>query len=449
MIGAHGSKLRSHLVWNSISFAVPILFAFVSIPILVRNIGYDRFGVLTIIWAVAGYFGVFDFGLSKSLSHAMIVLGGAERKARSDIVVTGLAALAGLGLIVGAIFFVFSGGITDLLVGAGNAIHGESVSAFRLIALSLPFIILFSGVRGIIESEKRFVLSSISRTAIAALTYFGPTAISVIESDLVHIAAVILAIRIASFAVYALVLVRSDTVSLRLGAVSLTILKKLFSTGGWMSVSNIVIPLTVYSDRFFISYLAGVTAVSFYAVPFEIIMRVTTIPVAFGGVMFVYFSESYARRDGHLSALYRKGMQYVLLFCVPTGLVLAVFSRTILGLWISDDFAQNAHLSLSILALGLPFYGLIQPSFNMVQACGRSDLAAKLHVAETIAYLIYMSILLKSFGVPGAAAAWSGRLLLSSVLHHLIARHLMARHHSRPADAALPAVAAPAQGGGG
>src|ERR1700723_1921283 len=50
--------------------------------------------------------------------------------------------------------------------------------------------------------------------------------------------------------------------------------------GGWMTVSNIVGPLMVTLDRFLIAGLISVTAVAYYATPYELVTKLLLVPVA-------------------------------------------------------------------------------------------------------------------------------------------------------------------------
>ena len=47
---------------------MPLLVAIVVIPMLIKGMGLERFGVLTIAWMVVGYFSLFDFGLGRALT---------------------------------------------------------------------------------------------------------------------------------------------------------------------------------------------------------------------------------------------------------------------------------------------------------------------------------------------------------------------------------------------
>src|SRR5215472_7625436 len=74
-----GHLLARNSVWNLAGQILPLLVAVVSIPVLVRGLGTDRFGILLIAWAVIGYFGIFDFGISRALTQLVARrLGGGD-----------------------------------------------------------------------------------------------------------------------------------------------------------------------------------------------------------------------------------------------------------------------------------------------------------------------------------------------------------------------------------
>ena len=58
-----GRLLARNAAWNLASQALPIAVAIVSMPILIRGMGTDRFGLLTLAWMVLGFSSLFDLGL--------------------------------------------------------------------------------------------------------------------------------------------------------------------------------------------------------------------------------------------------------------------------------------------------------------------------------------------------------------------------------------------------
>ena len=61
-------KLLRHTAFNLIGLGAPLLVAVGTIPVLIHALGPARFGLLTLIWAVVSYFGLFDLGLGRALT---------------------------------------------------------------------------------------------------------------------------------------------------------------------------------------------------------------------------------------------------------------------------------------------------------------------------------------------------------------------------------------------
>src|SRR6266851_6804804 len=67
------SVLR-HTFMNLAGLGLPLVAAIFTIPSLIRKLGDERFGLLTLVWAIVGYFGLFDFGLGRALTQQFSVL---------------------------------------------------------------------------------------------------------------------------------------------------------------------------------------------------------------------------------------------------------------------------------------------------------------------------------------------------------------------------------------
>src|SRR5262245_26113094 len=66
-----GRAMARNSVWNLFGQVLPLLVAAVVIPILIRRLVLDRFSVLTLAWALVGYFGLFDLGLGRALTKVV------------------------------------------------------------------------------------------------------------------------------------------------------------------------------------------------------------------------------------------------------------------------------------------------------------------------------------------------------------------------------------------
>jgi O-antigen/teichoic acid export membrane protein len=91
-----------HTIFNLLGLGIPLVVAVFTIPVLIDALGTAGFGVLTLIWAVVSYFGLFDLGLGRTLTLQLaLALSRGEDERVGPMVATALAVMAGLGIAVG------------------------------------------------------------------------------------------------------------------------------------------------------------------------------------------------------------------------------------------------------------------------------------------------------------------------------------------------------------
>jgi O-antigen/teichoic acid export membrane protein len=116
----------------------------------------------------------------------------------------------------------------------------------------------------------------------------------------------------------------------------------------------------------------------------------------------------------------------------PVTFAIVTLGHEVLNFWLGGDYAQNSTRVLQYLAIGVFLNCLAQIPFALIQAAGRPDLTAKLHMSELPFYLLGMWWLIRQFGIDGAAVAWTARCLVDTAAVFLIARRLTGsyRFHS-------------------
>src|SRR5207247_10477417 len=77
----------------------------------------------------------------------------------------------------------------------------------------------------------------------------------------------------------------------------------------------------------------------------------------------------------------------VALALFPLCLLTVAFGREALAIWLGRNFADNSTRVLQLLAIGVFLNGLANVPFALIQAVGRPDITAKLHLLELPAYL--------------------------------------------------------------
>src|SRR5438045_5209796 len=94
-----GRLLAKNTIWNLIGSGAPMAVAVFCIPVLIRGLGKERFGVLTLAWALIGYASLFDLGLGRALTQLVAKkLGAGEDREIPALVWTSLLLMLQLGV---------------------------------------------------------------------------------------------------------------------------------------------------------------------------------------------------------------------------------------------------------------------------------------------------------------------------------------------------------------
>jgi O-antigen/teichoic acid export membrane protein len=419
------ASLTRNVTWNFAGQVAPLFAAVFSIPILIKGMGVDRFGLLSLAWMIIGYFSLFDFGLGRALIKLVSEkLGAGQSEEVPELVWTALflMALLGVGGTV-AMLLVADWLVTEALK-IPAALQAEASNSFRLLAWSIPVVIFTTGLRGVLEAYRRFDMVNLARLPMGVLTFLAPLAVLPFSNRMDVIISVLLGLRVVICIVHALLCERVVPGLLRRISYSRHLVRPMLGIGGWMSVSNIVSPVMVYMDRFLIGSVLGMAAVAYYVTPYEIITKLQVIPGALAGVLFPMFSASLAGERSQAADLFRRSARWVFLALFPAVLLIMVFAGEGLRVWLSEEFSFNGTAVLQWLAAGVLINSVAFIPFAFVQGAGRADLTAKLHLVELPIYLVVLWLSMQRWGIVGAAAAWTFRVALDAVALFMVSAWL-------------------------
>ena len=424
-----GALLARNTLLNLIGQGLPLIVAVVSMPFVIRGLGTERFGILALAWVVLGYFSLFDLGLGRAVTKLVAEkLGTAGHESEIPAIVwTALALMAVLGMAATVVVVGLSPWVVRGVLKISDALQSETLKVFYLLAFSIPIVISTAGLRGVLEAHQRFDLVNAVRVPLGIFTFLGPLAVLPFSKSLFPVVAVLVVGRLLAWGAHLLLCLRLVP-ALRHGiSVQRTMIQPLLSFGSWITVSSIVGPLMLYIDRFLIAGLISITAVAYYATPYEIVTRLLIIPSAVMGVLFPAFSLSFVQNKTRVAYLYKQAMKSVFLILFPIVLVIALFAQEALALWLDDEFATNGFRVAQLLVIGVLINSLGLVSQSLVQASGRPDLTGKLHLIELPLYLTYLWGLLHAYGINGAAFAWLIRVTISALVLAILARRSISK----------------------
>ncbi len=105
-------------------------------------------------------------------------------------------------------------------------------------------------------------------------------------------------------------------------------------------------------------------------------------------------------------------------------MIVITFANTGLSFWLNQDFAIHATRVLQLLAIGVFINSLGRVPYALIQAAGRPDICARLHLLELPLYLISLWYMLHGWDVEGAAFAWVLRIFLDNLALLISCTHI-------------------------
>jgi O-antigen/teichoic acid export membrane protein len=410
-----GRRLARNAIWNFGGLAAPFLSAVVAVPILIAGMGKERFGLLSIIWMGIGYFSLFDVGLGRALTKLVAErLGGERAEELPRLIWTALWVILAIGC-VGMLGVVVAGPVLiERLFNVPVELRGESIAALRILAMGIPIVVLTTALMGVLAAHQRFASISVLRAILGTFTFIAPVITLQFTPSLAAATAALLAGRVLAGILYYALTAQSRPELLRPSRPRREWLRPLLSLGGWLSVSNLVSPIMVYFDRFFIASLLTLAAVTYYVTPFEVVSRILVVAGAVTGVLFPALATAFASDRTRLVHLYEQASRVLLVVMIPPVAIAFLLAPEALGLWLTDDFRQQSTAVVHWLAVGIIANTMAQTPFAVLQSGGRADLVAKLHLIEVPLYLAGLWILTREYGIAGAAAAWTIRATLDA-----------------------------------
>src|ERR1700730_16269275 len=200
-----GRLLARNTIWNLLGNTAPMVGALICSPILIRGLGKDRFGVLTLAWALIGYASLFDLGLGRALTQLVSQkLGPEGDREDPSLAWTSLLLMLLCGVAGAVLIFCISPWLANHGLNVPGTLRREMLLAFRLLGLSIPFVVTTAGLRGLLEAHQRFGLINAMRIPLGVFTFVGPLLVLPFSKSLVPVVATLVVGRIAAWAAHLL-----------------------------------------------------------------------------------------------------------------------------------------------------------------------------------------------------------------------------------------------------
>lgn len=403
--GAASRGFGRNTLINVSGLVVPLTIGLVTVPLYLRRIGQERYGVLAIVWVVLGYFAVFEFGLGRATANRIAQVSQDPRK-REQVFWSALAINLGIGVFGAFVLFGVGHALLSGLLKAPSDLRAEAVAALPWLCAAVPLTTASAVLAGAFEGCERFLTLNLVTLLGTAMYQLAPLAYAYRVGP--NLTGLIMTSTLA--------LLASTVISLLTAAAMLPLrhvprvepreFSRLFRYGGWVAVGGLTGSFFMVADRVLIGIVSGARSVTQYTIPSTLVSRTLLLATGFARTIFPRLSglgQVEARRvtDDALRGL--------LAFMTPLVVLGLVIVEPFLRIWAGAGIAKNGASVAEILLLGVWLNGLAVVPYAFLQSQGRPDLTAKISVIELAPYLGALWFGLHFLGLNGAAWAWTAR----------------------------------------
>ncbi|MGZ7030358.1 MAG: oligosaccharide flippase family protein [Thermoanaerobaculia bacterium] len=375
--------------------ALPLLVAAATIPATIEGLGNERFGLLTLAWGVLAAFAVLDSAIGRGVTR--LVAQSVDDEHRAASVLRGAIELqCGVGLTAGALVLVLAP-FTGRVLGLEGPLRAESSWMLAILSAAIPMTFIAGCYRAFLEGKKRFAVVNVIRFIGGSSTFVIPWVGAHRGWSIGEIVGAIVAARFGILAASA------AACGFKAGrAARITVKRDLIEFGGWISLANVVLPLLSVADRVLVTRLTSLAALPAFAVPQELVTRLSIVSVS---VVAAYFPRMAAAQsmEEQTRLIRRAFVASWALVAVPAFLLLAG-ARPLLRWWASPEFAAAAAIPLRWMAVALLISAATPVVVAVLQVRRIIVPMSVVRWIELPCFLAMQFILIRQYGVAGAAA---------------------------------------------
>jgi O-antigen/teichoic acid export membrane protein len=410
-------SIGRNALYNLGGTAIPSLLALLTVPLYLRLIGPERYGVLAIAWLILGYFGVFDLGLGKATAQRISVLRDADAEQRATAFGTALVANLVIGVVGGLVLWPVSWFMFAHEMRLDGVLRDETLPALPILALCVPVATTLGVFSGALMARDKFLLANRLSVTNTCLFQILPLLVAWrIGPGLTGVLAASVAARMIGLVFYGWACLREFGFDAP-RKFDLGQLGTLFRYGVWVTITAVFSPILVVIDRFAIGAWLGAYAVTVYMVPTQLTSRVSTVSAA---LCYALFPRLAIARGEEAAQLARDGVAIQFALITPFIAGAYVLMKPGLIMWVGARIGLDAAPIGRLLLLTAWLQMFASVAYVRLEASGRPDLVSKVLLAELPCYLVALYFGLGRWGMLGAAWVYFLRMVVDLTLLNLV-----------------------------
>lgn len=366
------NERKAGVLLSYVLTATNALVGFIYIPLLIYFLGQDEYGLYQLMGSFLVYLGLFDFGLSNTVTrYYSRYIALKDKKGQENLLALSTiiyAILTSILIIVGITLYFF---LEDIF--ANSLTSGELATAKKMyivILITATITMSTSAFNSIITANEKFIflrLLSIFQVVMRPIIVLAIFQLEASAINVVLVQAFIILFGVILKIGYSFRILR---VKIKLHNFDVPLLKEMFRYSFFIFLTIVMDQIFWRSDQIILGILVGTAAVAVYSIGSQIITYYMTLSTAISGVFLPNITKRVTNNASNqelTSIFVRLGrIQYIMLSAVMIGFTL--YGKEFITLWVGDNFSQSYYITLIIM---FPF------TIDLIQNIGLTILQAK------------------------------------------------------------------------
>lgn len=448
----HAPRIGLNVIANLAGRILPGLLNLLFIPIYVRLLGVESYGLVGFYTTLYSLLPLLDLGLSTSLNREISRLsaGDGDLKPAGDIVRTletvyWTGSLTACLLVISLAPHIASSWIHAERLSPATVRTAISIMGFTL-ALQFPFDLYAGGLMGLqrqVGLNKLILFTAVVNSfgTLGVLTFVSPT----IQAYCLFQCAVAL-VRTGACAWLLWSSLPKDGSRPGFRA---AILKSIWRFTAGVAGFWILSVILMQSDKIFLSKMLPLRQFGYYTIANLIANCLSMLSIPVYSAYFPVLSRFVASGDTlKLRDAYHSATQLMACILIPVAATMSVFSPQLLEAWTGNPvLAGSAHAIASVLIAATAISGLLSIPMALQMAYGSCRLMVQYNIVVLALFLPALFFMVRHFGAIGAAWTWllaniSYITILMTLVHRRFLRGEQRRWYTRDILPALFAALA-------
>jgi O-antigen/teichoic acid export membrane protein len=392
-------------------------------PYILHHLGDDAFGLWVLIFAITGYYGLFDLGIRSSIvRYVAKYTASGEKQALDRLLSTALVAYSAIGAAAFIVTLVVSYFINSIFH-ITPAFLQTARWLFLLVgsAVALGFPIGISG--GVLEGLQRFYLLNLTSVGATLMRALGIVWVLRHGHGLLAVAAVTVSMPLIGGLINAATVLRVLPLHLSVKNLSRESLRSIATYSSSTFIILVSARLRFRTDAMIIGTFLSAAAITYFTIGARLVDYAGEVVSGLAQVFVPMSSQSDATGDlTGLRKIFVGGNRACALVIFPIAAILAILGKSLIQMWVGARYIPKSYPVLLVLLIPSTLMWAQSASNRVLFGMAKHKTLAIITLLEGSANVILSILLVRRFGIMGDAAGTAIPLLCTTLF--FLPRHL-------------------------